>query len=156
MNTNPNQTVSVVRDKQAILGVDKYLGSAASVQLQGKSVTPSAIKAALQAEIDANEALIAAKAAVRQQVADTKPVRASARSMRAALKKYILSTYGANAIQVFEDFGIPLPKPLGPKSAEAKAKSAEKGKATREAKKAALASVKPSGPPVPVKEPPQK
>lgn len=145
MNNDPSKTDSVVSDQKAIVGVDKYLGSAASVQLQGKSVAPAAIKATLQAEIDAIKALDAAKAAVRQQVADTRPVRASARSMRAALKKYLLSTYGANAVQVFEDFGIPVPKPLGPQTAEAKAKSAEKGLATRKAKEAALASVKPSG-----------
>jgi hypothetical protein len=144
---DPNQTTTVVRDQKAIAGVDKYLGNAANVQLQGKTYTPAAIKAALQAEIDANRSLDLARSAVRQQVADTKPVRASARGMRSALRKYVLSTYGAYAVQVFEDFGFNVPKSLGPQTAEAKAKSAVKAKATRDAKKAALEKVQPGGQP---------
>lgn len=154
-NSDPNQTVSVVRDKKAIVGVDKYLGNAQQVQLQGKPYTPAAIKAALQGEIDANQALDLAKAAVKQQVADTRPVRATARTMRGMLRQYILSTYGREAVQVFEDFGIPVPKAAG-RTAKSKAQAADKGNATREAKKAALEKVQPGGQPVPQSTTPQK
>jgi hypothetical protein len=144
-NTKPNQTVSVVRDTKAIAGVDKYLGNAQSVQLQGQSYATSAIKSALQGEIDGVQALDLAKAAVKQQAANTRTVRATARSMRAALRQYILSAYGRAATQVFDDFGIPVPKPSGPKSVKSKAQAAEKATATKEAKKAALEKLPPAG-----------
>jgi hypothetical protein len=74
-------------------------------------------------------------------------VRATARSMRAMLRQYILSTYGREAVQVFEDFGIPVPKTAG-RTAKSKAQAVDKGNATREAKKAALEKVQPGGQPV--------
>jgi hypothetical protein len=138
---DPNQTVSAVADQKAMAGVDKYLANAGQVSLQGKSYTPAAIKAVLQSEIDTNKAVDLARASVKQQVADARPVRASARSMRSALRKYLLSAYGASAVQVLEDFGFKLPKPTGPQTAEARAEAQKKAKATRKAKKDALAKV---------------
>jgi hypothetical protein len=152
---DPNQTVSVVQDEKGIAGVEKYLGGASTVQLQGKPYTPAAIKAVLQAEIDVTKTIDAAKAAVRQQVADARPVRASARSMRAALRKYLLSTYGANATQAFDDFGIPVPKP-GTRTAEAKALAQAKARVTRQAKKDALKKALSGGQTATVSTTPQK
>jgi len=146
----PNQIAAAAADEKAVAGVDKYLAGVTQVTLGKKPYTPAQLKAPLQAEIDVNKALDLAKAALRQQVADAQSVRADARAMRAALKQYILSAYGADAVQVFEDFGIPVPKPKGIKTAAVKAEAARKAKATRDAKKAALAKATQPAPAVQV------
>jgi hypothetical protein len=140
-----NQTSAIVADEKAMAGVDKYLGST-TVQLQGKPYTAAAIKAVLQAEIDVTKALDQSKAEVRQEVANARPVRASARAMRKALGKYILSAFGTAAVQVFDDFGIPVPKAAGPKTAEVKADAIRKAVATKKARREALKKVQPVDP----------
>ena len=68
-------------------------------------------------------------------------VRANTQTLRTLLKSYILTTYGAAALQMLGDFGMTVPKNRGQKTAEAKAQAQAKALATRKAKKAALASV---------------
>jgi hypothetical protein len=111
------------------------------VTVAGTDYTPTTLKAKLQSEIDAVNALDALKAQCKQSVATTKGVRMQMRSFRASLKKFILGTFGQNAVQVLEDFGMSVPKNLGPRTAEAKAESQKKAKATRAAKKKALEGV---------------
>ena len=137
-----NRTVSKDLDLTAIAGVGKYFASIPKMTLAGTDYTPSTLQAALQAEIDAITALDQAKAAVGKQVATTEGVRVKTRTLREAVRKYILSVYtGETLDQVLRDFGMRVPKLAGPKTAKAKAQASAKAVATREARRAAIAAV---------------
>src|ERR1700681_4519283 len=97
-------------DQKAIAGVTKYFANVGKLTLLGTDYTPATLTAKLQVEIDALHALDAGKAQLKQQVATTQGVRGSMRALRAALRKYILGAYGATAVQMLEDFGMPVPK----------------------------------------------
>jgi hypothetical protein len=136
-----SKTTAKDLDKTAIAGIKKYLSSVPKITLDGVDYSPVSLTSALQAEIDAITSVDGTKAQLYQQVADTKKIRVSARSLRAFLRKYILTTYGKGALQMLGDFGMKAPKNLGPRTADAKAKARAKAKATREAKKKALAAL---------------
>ena len=133
-----NKATAVDVDSMIITGIAKYLANATSVAFLGTSYSAATLTARFQGEIDALNAIDSAKAQLKQQVANAKGSRTSMRALRAALKKYILSAYGTNAVQVLEDFGMKAPKAPGPKTEEAKAKATAKAAATRKARKEAL------------------
>jgi hypothetical protein len=150
--TDPNRVTVVVLDQKIIAGVDKYFSTMGKLTVGGTDFTPATLKAKLQSEIDAESALDALKAQCTQVVATTKGVRMQMRTLRAALKKYILGSFGPEALQMLADFGMTVPKNVGPRTAEAKAESQKKAAITREAKKKALASVSSASPsPTPAK-----
>ena len=150
--TDPNRVTAVVIDQKIIAGVDKYLSTIAKLTVGGTDFTPATLKAKLQSEIDAETALDALKAQCKQVVANTKAVRKQLRALRASLKKYILGSYGAEAVQMLADFGMNVPKNVGPRTVEAKAESHKKAAITRAAKEKALASVSSASPsPTPAK-----
>jgi uncharacterized lipoprotein YddW (UPF0748 family) len=136
-----SKTNAHARNLKAIAWVDKYLASATQVILAGTTYTPPALKAALQAQIDADNAVDDLRAQYRQQVVVAKGARTSGRAAWVSLKAYVLSTYGRDAAQVLEEFGISAPKKPGPKTAKGKALASEGATATRKAKKEALAHV---------------
>jgi regulator of protease activity HflC (stomatin/prohibitin superfamily) len=138
---NLSKTTAQALDLKAIEGVDKYLGSVTQVSLSGTTYTPTALKAVLQGEIDADKAVDLARAQYKQQVVSAKGARAKARALRNALRSYVLSTFGADAVQTLEGFGFAVPKPRGPKTAKAKAEGTAAALATRHAKKEAIANV---------------
>jgi hypothetical protein len=112
MGSNPNRNSARVLDQKAIQGVDKYFANE-SLTFAGASYTPDELKAALEAEITAEEAVDAGRAQFRQQVVDARAARAKARALRKALRTHILSAFGADAVAMLEDFGFKAPKPRG-------------------------------------------
>jgi hypothetical protein len=132
MSTNPNQTTAQVLDQKMIAGVTKYFANLTQVMIAGTNCTPVAMKAVLQAEIDAITAANAAKAVAKQQVANATAARGSAHAFRKGLKAYILANYGASAITMLEDFG--LTKPASKVKVATKATAVVKAKATRTAR----------------------
>jgi hypothetical protein len=134
----PNKTTAKDLDTMAIAGIKKYLASVQKITLAGTDYSAVTLTSALQAEIDAITMVDAGKAQLQQQVADTGKVRVKTRALRALLRKYILTTYGTEALQILGDFGMKAPKNLGPRTAAAKAQAQAKAKATREAKKKAV------------------
>jgi hypothetical protein len=136
-----NKTTVQVMNTKAIDGVDKYLANIKSLMIAGTSYAPADLKAALQAEIDGNNAADASRAQYRQQVVAARLTRSKGTAVRQALKTWILSTHGADAVQMFENFGIPVPKGPGRKTAATKAEAAVEAAATRKARKEALASL---------------
>lgn len=126
-------THAVQSDTAAQAGVQKYLGSQASLQMDGGTTTPAAIKATLQADIDATGAAEAAKADYAAKVAAKRAARATARKQLMTLRRYVLSVYGADA-KVFADFAFKLPAAAGPKTVAAKAQQVAQAKATRKAR----------------------
>jgi hypothetical protein len=132
-NDVPNKNTALATNQKAILGVGKHFAKVKTLTLAGASFTPGGLKGLFQAEIDANNALDASRAQMTEQVASTQAVRAKANTARKGLRAYILGNFGSKAVQVLEDFGMSPPKPKGPRTAEAKAASAAKARATREA-----------------------
>jgi hypothetical protein len=136
-----NKTTVQVMNTKAIEGVDQYLASIKTLMIAGTSYTPADMKVALQAEIDGNKAADASRAQYRQQVVAARLTRSKGTAVRQALKTWILSTHGAAAVQMFENFGLPVPKGPGRKTVATKAEAAVEATATRKARKEALASV---------------
>jgi hypothetical protein len=134
----PNKNTALATNQKAILGVDKHFAKVKTLTFAGASYTPASLKALLQDEIDANNALDGSRAQMKEQVATIRSVRVKARTARKGLRAYILGTAGASAVQMLEDFGMVPPKPTGPKTAEAKAQAAAKGAATRKARAASV------------------
>jgi hypothetical protein len=149
----PNKTTAQALNQKAIEGVDTYFANVKTLTLAGTTYTPTTLKAVLQDEIDGDKAADQIQAQYRQQVVAARLARAKARAARKGLKAYVLGTYGADAVQVLQNLGIPVPKPLGQKTAKSKAQAADKAEATRTARKEAIASIDapaPSAPSVPV------
>jgi hypothetical protein len=132
--TNPNATTAVVLDQKNIAGVDKYYASVATLLLAGAPVTPAALKAIFQTDIDATNALDSAEASLKQVRAKQKAARKAANATRLQLKAYIVGTAGAGAVQMLEDFGFAAPKPKGQKTVATKATAIAKAEATRAAR----------------------
>jgi hypothetical protein len=145
----PNKNAAQALDQKAIDSVDKYFAHVKTLTIAGTTYTPATLKAVLEAEIDANKAVDETEAQLRQQVVAARLARAKAQAARKGLKAYVLGTSGADAVQMLKDFGIPVPKPTGPKTARSKAQAADSATATRKAKKEAIASTNAPAPLVP-------
>jgi hypothetical protein len=142
MRTNElNKTTALATDQKVVQGIGKHFVKVKTVTFAGVSYTPAALKALFQDEIDANNALDGIRAQMKEQVIAIRAIRSKAGAARKGLGAYILATYGANAAQVLEDFGISPPKTPGAKTAEVKAAAAAKAVATRKARRDALKAV---------------
>ena len=145
----PNKTTALALNQKAIEGVGKYLATVKTVTIAGASYTPATLTAVLQAEIDANKAVDEGRAQFRQQVVAAQLARSKGHAMRKGLKAYVLSNFGSDAVQVLENFGMTVPKPLGRRTAKATAEAVDKSVATRAAHKEAIASVDAPAPKAP-------
>jgi hypothetical protein len=137
----PNKATATDLDVTIIAGIAKYFANAPKLTFLGTDYTPATLTSAVQAEIDALKALVEARSQLKQQVADTRVVRKSTRALREAIRKYILSVYGADSTKVLETFGFKAPKPSGPKGTKAKAQAVDKALATKLAKKEAIEKI---------------
>jgi hypothetical protein len=149
-STKPNKKTALELNEKAIAGIDTYFTHVKTLTLAGTSTPPATLKATLQAEIDANNAVDKVEAQYTQQVVAAKLARSNGRAARKKLKAYVLANYGSEAAQMLKDLGIPVPKPAS-RTAESKAQASGKASATRKAKKEALASIgaPPPAPPAP-------
>jgi hypothetical protein len=129
-----NKQAALALNQKASEGVDKYFSSMKSILIGGTSYTPTSLKAVLQADDDASKSVDTTRAQLRQEVATHRAAKAKARSVRAALKKYILGSYGNVAVQMLGDFGMTVPRTTGHATAEVKAKAVTRALATREAR----------------------
>jgi len=135
MSTNiPNKTTALALNTKAIEGVDKHFAKVKTLTVAGVTITPAALKAVFQAESDANKALDESEAQRIKQLAATRAARAKARVMRAKLKKYILGSYGTEAVDMLVDFGMKPPKLPTRRTVDSKAQAVDKSRATREAR----------------------
>jgi hypothetical protein len=117
LRSKPTKTTAQSLDQQATDDVTKYFAHVKPLTLAGTTYTP----AVLEAEIAANKAVDENEAQLRQQVVAAKLARAKALAARTGLKAYILGNSGADAVQMLTDFGIPVPKSRGPRTARSKA-----------------------------------
>jgi hypothetical protein len=132
---NPNKPTALALAQKANQGVDKYFGNITSLLIAGANITPAALKAIFQDDIDQTNALDAIEAQVKQQRSKQKTARKKATGMRQNLRTYILGSYGTAALQMLQDFGFTAPKARGGrKTASTKAQAVVQAKATRVAR----------------------
>jgi hypothetical protein len=131
MTRHNDATTDMQLDTKTMEGIDKHFSSTSTLPLGGTAMTPAQVKAIYQADIDAQNALDAARSQVKELVTKKKQTRAAARANRKLLKAYVVGTLGAQAVVVLEDLGIQPPKPPGRKKVQAKAQAIAQSKATR-------------------------
>ncbi len=132
---SPNKPTALALAQKTNQGVDKYFASITSLLIAGASITPAALKAIFQDDIDQTNALDALEAQAKQQRAKQKAARKKATGTRQNLRTYLLGSYGTAALQMLQDFGFTVPKPRGgKKTASTKAQAVVQAKATRVAR----------------------
>jgi hypothetical protein len=139
--TNPNKKTALALNQQAIQGIDKYFAHVKTLTIAGTAYSPASLKATLQAEIDAESSVTEGQAQYKQQVVAARVARSKGRATRKLIKAYVLTSFGAENVQTLGNFGIPVPKTPGKRTAKSKAQAADKAAATRKAHEEAIASV---------------
>ncbi len=139
--SNNKQSITQIqaRVNLAIEGVQKNLATMTEITLDGVVLTPAAIVASLSAYAPLVTALAAAHAQLRAQVLSQQAMRAEVLGTVDALEAFVRNLYGPDPNKL-GDFGF-APRKARVESAEMRALAQAKGKATREAKKAALAAI---------------
>jgi hypothetical protein len=132
--TKPNKPNALALDEKHITAIDKYFAGVTSLTIGGATITPALLKATFQDDIDQTNGLDAAQAQVKQTRVKQKATRQKANALRLQLKTYIVGSYGANAVQMLEDFGFDAPKSPGTKTVASKATAIAKAEATRAAR----------------------
>jgi hypothetical protein len=128
------KNTTLVADQKVLLGIAKYFSTVTTLTVGSVSYTPVTLKAVFQGEVDALNALDSLRAQLKEQVAARRTMRTQVSTVRKALRSYILGTYGAQAVQVLDDFGMTVPKTPGPKTTQTKANAVVKNLATRKAR----------------------
>jgi hypothetical protein len=146
-NDTNNKPTRIDQDTKAMNGVDLHLASAGTMTIGGEQFTPATLKAVFQADIDATHDSDAAATTLKLKVQKAQAARQRATGVRQNLKVFLVGQNGPEAVQVLEDFGFAVPKPLGPKTVEAKATAQAKAQATRLKQKAPKAAVEAPAPP---------
>jgi hypothetical protein len=115
-------------------GVDKDLGTMATIQLAGEAFTPSSLKAVFAADAAAMNATDTARKALQLAVQAEKAAHVRTMQVLTALRSFLLGTFGAQAVTVLGDFDINPPKSKATKTVATKAVAVAKAKATRVAR----------------------
>ncbi len=135
--TPKNQATRILRITQLQSAVTQHV--TAAIVLGGQSLSPQALSATLQAALQSQSDLDAARTVVSAKVKARTKAFAAATSLEALLHSWAEATFGPES-PVLLDFGFtPAKPPAIP--VQVKAKGAAKGVATRQAKKAALEAV---------------
>jgi hypothetical protein len=127
------------RVTSAIAGVSKNLSAVTQISLAGVVFTPTTLLALLQAYVTLVTALSAAHNQVHGLVTQEKTQRKQMIAILQALNAFVINMFGTDPSKL-GDFGFS-PRKVGVESAATRAASVAKAKATRNAKKAALAAI---------------
>jgi hypothetical protein len=149
MTTKPrtNQATRTLTFTKILAGITQHV--TAAIILGGTSTTAQSLSALIQAAIQAQSDLDAARAAVTAKLQAHKTALATANAAIKLLHAWAEATFGPTS-PVLLDFGF-TPEKAPDTSVATKAASAKKGTATRKAKKAAVtAATEPSATPEPV------
>ena len=118
-------------DQKVMDGVDAHLANLPTLTINGEQFTPATLKAVFQSDIDAMAKTDATRTQLKAEIQVAKAARTRAAVVRKALKAFLIGQFGADAVQLLEDFGFSVPKAPGPKTAKQKAAATAKGVATR-------------------------
>ncbi len=133
VRSNTNKTTVVARIKQAIVGVNKYLGAQPSLLLGGVQFTPAALVALFQSFVALDDAVMTAKGKARDLMQQQRILRAQILGVLKALHALVNGTYGDRAAEILGDFGFAPAK--APKTkVKVKAAALDKSLATRAAR----------------------
>ena len=139
-------TVQQARATAAIAGIQKYYSATATLLLAGTSYTPAGLVSLLQAYVSAITALLALHAQLHDAVSEGKAQRDQINTILVALEGLVVSSFGSSSSKL-NDFGF-TPRKQADVTVATKAKAQSKSLATRDGKKAALASASaPATPP---------
>jgi hypothetical protein len=126
-----NKAQSLSRDRTVIAAIAEHFTSSAVLTLDGQSYKAKELQQLLQDQMDTVAAAEAVKAKWRTAVAAARAKTATVAGVMPALRRHVISTYGANS-QVMADFGFT--QKLGQATAEVKAAAVVKRAATRAAR----------------------
>ncbi len=132
MSTNTNTHTRIVADQKLKAGYDKHLAADGNVVSGAHTWTPTDVDALLQASLDAENAVEAARGAFHDAVAAARKAREDFAVLRAVLKQLALLRF-ADQAGILADFGLK-PKTSRARKVEDKAKAVALGKSTRQAR----------------------
>jgi hypothetical protein len=135
------------RVTNAIAGIQKDLATMPSITLAGVVYTPAALLAILEAYAPVVTALAAAHHQLHACSLSEKALRGQILPILQTLDAFVTNLFGPDPNKL-GDFGV-VPRKARVESAETRARAVEKARATRAAKKAALAAIQtPASPPL--------
>jgi hypothetical protein len=126
-----NKAQSLSRDRSLIAAIGEHFTSSTVLTLDGQSYKAKELQQLLQDHGDAVAAADAVKAKWQTAVAAARAKAATVAGVMPALRRHVISTYGANS-QVMADFGFTMKQ--GKATVEVKAAALAKSAATREAR----------------------
>ena len=125
-----NRPSVITRFTNVQTGIDKHITG--NVTLGGVTYKPVALKGVFAAAITAINAADALRKQWTDGVQAAHQAQAAAEVLYELVFNFVIALYGKQANSVLGDFGMPVPKPPVPRTAEQKAASAAKAKATRQ------------------------
>jgi hypothetical protein len=131
--TDTNHQTVVNRDNARITGIQKHCTQQASILVAGVAYTPAQAIQIYQNDLDAAAAVAQARSALKTLVATASSARKACDTFDSAFKRCIEGAYEGQPTTL-DDFGIVVVVPRTP-TAAVKAAAADKGRATREARK---------------------
>ena len=130
--SKPNKATTLARVQALIAGTLKHFPNG-QFQLGNASYTTATLVQALTSLVNALTAVNAAHAAVKDAITALTGVNTTVVPLMRAYRSYIRAAF-ANATQELADFGMTPPKARAPRTAEQKAATAAKVRATRTAR----------------------
>jgi hypothetical protein len=128
-----SQTDKRTRTRKALDGVTKTFPSQGSITLLGKTYSHAELRALLQGQLDALDAIDAAKQSYAVAVQRERQLAPRVTKVVFALRDHLLSRHGSN-LAGLAPFGFRPPRKPGPKTTAAKLHGVQKRAATRAAK----------------------
>jgi hypothetical protein len=126
-----SQTAKRLALAQLVTGMKKRLPRGDTYWMNGKPYAHAELIAFFQSEIDALDAIRAARGALAAAVARERAVYRRVRAELPVMRAALLQRFGPNALG---EFGVAAPKKPGPKTLAGKVAGAEKSRATRAAR----------------------
>ena len=120
------------RDNARIAGVQKHCMSQTSILVAGTALAPTAVIQIYQSDLNARQAVTAARSALKAAIAKATAAEAACNSFDSAFKRCIEGAYDGQP-DTLADFGITVTART-PLTAAEKAEAAEKAAATRAAR----------------------
>ena len=129
MATTPNKQPVMNRDNARITGIQKHCAQQTSILVGGVSYTPAQAIQIYQDDLDAAQAVVQAKSALKAALVKASTTEATTHTFDSAFKRCIEGAY-AGVPDTLDDFGVTV-KGYTPPTVATKAEALVKTKATR-------------------------
>ena len=128
-----SQTTKRWRTTRALEGVKTVFPGDGSLQIAGRAYTYAKLRELLQAQLDALDAIEAARSAYAYAVARERELAPRVNRVLVSLQLSLRGKHGAD-VALLGQFGFRPPRKPGPKTVASRRRVVEKGRATRAAK----------------------